>query len=103
MPVFWAVVRTAPAQRDPEAEKAAVTALEKKLAIAEARLQAHPFLAGEDFTLADIQFGHVFYRYYDIDIARAHMPALADYYRRLTERPAYRDHVMISYESLRVS
>jgi glutathione S-transferase len=74
----------------------------KKLAIAEARLQREVFLAGSDFTLADIQFGHVLYRYFDIDIVRPDFPALRRYYDRLAERPAFREHVMISYEELRV-
>lgn len=39
-PVFWRVVRTPAAERDPQAIAAAVTALEQKLAIAEARLAA---------------------------------------------------------------
>jgi len=102
-PVFWRVVRTAPAKRDPAAIRAGVSALEAKLAIAEPRLAAHPYLVGDEMTLADILFGHVLYRYYDIEIDRAEFPALAAYYARLTERPAYREHVMLSYDALRVT
>ncbi len=101
-PVFWRVVRTSPSKQDPVAIAAAVEALSKRLAIAEAQLERDAFLAGPDFTLADIQFGHVLYRYYDIDIARPEFPALRRYYDRLATRPAYREHVMISYEELRV-
>ncbi len=101
-PVFWRVVRTSAAKRDPAAIALAVEALAKKLAIAEARLAKDAFLAGPDFTLADIQFGHVLYRYYDIDIARPAFPALRRYYDRLAQRAAFREHVMISYEELRV-
>jgi glutathione S-transferase len=101
-PVFWRVVRTSASKRDPAAIAAAVEALSKKLAIAEAQLAQDAFLAGPDFTLADIQFGHVLYRYYDIDIARPAFPALRRYYDRLAQRAAFREHVMISYEELRV-
>ncbi|MCB2110972.1 MAG: glutathione S-transferase N-terminal domain-containing protein [Defluviimonas sp.] len=100
-PVFWHVVRTPAHRRDPAAVTAAVTALSGKLAIAEARLARHDHLAGPDFTLADIQFGHLLFRYYDIDIDRPDLPALAAYYDRLTLRPAYREHVMVSYDALR--
>ncbi|MEI2387616.1 glutathione S-transferase family protein [Breoghania sp. JC706] len=100
-PVFWQVVRTPAQQRDPVRIRAGLDALERKLDIAEARLGIHGFLAGDDFTLADIQFGHVLYRYFDIDIERKPLPNLESYYARLTERPAYRDHVMVSYEDLR--
>lgn len=100
-PVFWKVVRTPAAKRDPAAIAAAVAALEKKLRIAEDRLARQTHLASDDFTLADIQFGHVLYRYYDIDIPRADLPALRAYYDRLTLRPAFRTHVMVSYDALR--
>lgn len=100
-PVFWRVVRTPEAQRNPEAISHALAALTARLRIAEAQLSRHPFLAGDTLTLADIQFGHVLYRYFDIDIARPDLPALAAYYNRLCTRPAYAEHVRVSYEALR--
>ena len=101
-PVFWRVVRTPAAERDPQAIAAAVMALEQKLAIAEARLAGSRYLVGDTFTLADIQFGHVLYRYFAIDITRRPLPHLAAYYARLTARPAFRQHVMVSYDELKV-
>jgi len=102
-PIFWRVVRTPPAQRDAPALARALAAFEDRLRIAEDRLKTDAYLAGSTFTLADIQFGHVLYRYYDIDIPRADLPALRAYYDRLTDRPAFRDHVMISYDELRAT
>jgi glutathione S-transferase len=77
--------------------------LGRKLDIAEGELSRHAYLAGHDFTLADIQFGHVLYRYFDIAIDRPDRPALRRYYERLAARPAFRQHVMVSYEELRGS
>lgn len=102
-PIFWRVVRTAPADRDPAAIDQAVAKLDRTLDIAEAQLLRGRFLAGDDFTLADIQFGHLLFRYFDIPIARPDRPALRRYYDGLVTRPAYREHVMVSYEELRVS
>jgi glutathione S-transferase len=101
-PIFWKVVRTAPAQQDRQAIRQAIENLDKFLDIAEAQLSRGAFLVGEDFTLADIQFGHVLFRYFDIPIPRQERPALRRYYDLLTARPAYREHVMVSYEELRV-
>ncbi|WP_315762765.1 MULTISPECIES: glutathione S-transferase family protein [unclassified Bradyrhizobium] len=101
-PVFWRVIRTAPAEQDSLAISQAVADLDRFLDIAEARLSSTLFLAGDDFTLADIQFGHVLFRYYDIPIDRQSRPALRRYYDDLTARPAFREHVMVSYEELRV-
>jgi len=101
-PVFWRTVRTAPRDRNPVAIAAALNTLDASLGIAEARLTDHTYLAEDAFTLADIQFGHVLYRYYDISIDRPPHRALRRYYDRLTERPAFQEHVMVSYEELRV-
>ena len=102
-PVFWRVVRTAPSRQDAAAIAQALAKLNAILAIAEARLADRAYLAGDDFTLADIQFGHVLFRYFDIDIARPAWPAIERYYGALTQRPAYAEHVMVSYEELRVT
>ena len=69
-PIFWAVVRTPKEQQNPHAIDNAVKALEVRLNIADDQLAKHRYLAGDDFTLADIQLGHILYRYFDIDIER---------------------------------
>ncbi|HBU9199064.1 TPA: glutathione S-transferase, partial [Klebsiella pneumoniae] len=40
--------------------------------------------------------------YFAIDITRRPLPHLAAYYARLTARPAFRQHVMVSYDELKV-
>ncbi len=100
-PVFWRVVRTPEARHDKPAIRAAVDWLERELATADAVLATRPYLAGDALSLADIPLGHVLYRYFDIDIARRDLPDLAAYYRRLTQRAAYRETVMVSYDMLR--
>ena len=102
-PVFWRTVRTAPSRRDPAAIDDALRKLGEFLDVAETHLAHQRYLADDHFTLADIQFGHCLYRYFDIDIDRADRPNLRRYYETLAERPAYREHVMISYEELRVT
>jgi glutathione S-transferase len=99
-PIFWRVVRTAPENRNEAAIGEAIRVLGKKLDIAEDQVSRHAVLAGDEFTLADIQLGHVLYRYFDIAIDRPDYPALRRYYDRLTARPAFREHVMVSYEEL---
>ena len=100
-PVFWRVVRTPPSKRDPVAIGGALRSLVKFLGIAEARFSKFPFLAGDHFTLADIQFGHCLFRYFDIDIERTKHPNIRRYYDALTARLAFQEHVMLSYEELR--
>jgi glutathione S-transferase len=77
--------------------------LEKYLRIADDWLGTQQYLAGSDFTLADIQMGHCLYRYYDIAIERPDLPNLRRYYVLLSSRPAYRKYVKADYEELRVA
>ncbi|MFC2968788.1 glutathione S-transferase family protein [Acidimangrovimonas pyrenivorans] len=99
-PIFWSRVRTAAKDRDAAALTRALAHFETRLDRLEAQLAGRDHVCGP-FTLADIPVGHVLYRWFDIDVPRQPRPVIEAYYRRLTERPAYRDHVMVSYEPLR--
>ncbi|EJD6081103.1 MULTISPECIES: glutathione S-transferase family protein [Providencia] len=100
-PIFWQVARTPKESQDINSIKLAIDKFENNLMIAEEILASRNYLASDDFSLADIQFGHVLYRYYDIDIKRKLLPYIEAYYKRLLDRPAYREHVAISYDELR--
>lgn len=102
-PIFWQVVRTPSSRRNQSAIEAAVASLSKNLAIAEAQLESNQYLAGDSFTLADIQFAHCLYRYFDIDIDRESMPNLERYYALIEKRAAFQKHVQVDYEELRDS
>ena len=102
-PIFWLVVRTAPSKQDVLAIQNGVSVFDKNLNLAEARLVQDDYLVGDEFTVADIIFGHVLYRYFDINIERGEFPAVQAYYNRLSQRPAFQEHIMVSYEELRVS
>lgn len=101
VPIFWARVRTAAADRDEDALAGALRHFETRLDILDARLAGRDFVCGDDLSLADIVIGHVLWRYYDIDIPRPGHPNVAAYAARLATRPAYREHVMVSYDPLR--
>ncbi len=51
-----------------------------------------PFVMGTAFTIADIPAGLVVNRWYSIDFPKPTFKAVASYYDRLAERPAYRSH-----------
>ena len=99
-PIFWRVARTPTDQQDLAAINKAITVFEDALTIADSQLQNNPYLAGSQFSLADIQFAHVLYRYYDIQIVRKSLDAVAQYFDRIKQRAAYRQHVAISYAEL---
>lgn len=100
-PIFWPVLRVPAQQRDDAALENAIANFEKKLAMADDRLARHEYLVGDDFTLADIQFGHILYRYFELEIERGSLEHVARYYQTLCARPGFREHVMISFDELR--
>ena len=101
--VFWGLVRTPPSKRDMTAIDAAVKRLGETYRTVDHALAAQANLAGDQLTMADIPIGTSLYRYFDLDIVRPELPNLAAWYQRLKARPAFAEHVMVSYESLQVS
>lgn len=100
-PIFWKVVRTPADQQDQVAIDIAIKNFESILQIAERQLQSYDYIAGSAFTLADIQFGHILYRYYDIPIQRNPPTAVTEYFKKVSSRPAYLKHVAVSYDELK--
>jgi glutathione S-transferase len=66
-----------------------------RMAVLDAALAAGgPWLAGPDFTLADIPAGFVVHRWYAMaGVTRTPLPALEAYYARLSQRPAFLRHI----------
>lgn len=99
--VFWGGYRTPPAQRDNAAVAAAIARCADHMRLLDRFIGDRPFLLGSRLSLADIVLGTHFYRYYGIDIDRPAVPGVEGWYRRLTDRPAYREAVMIPFDHLR--
>jgi glutathione S-transferase len=101
-PIFWALVWTPAARRDLAALEAAIARFEADLEILEAQIGGAPYVLGSDFTLADVVVGHLLYRWFTLPLARRRRPVIEGYYDRLAARPAFAEHVMVSYDVLRV-
>ncbi len=88
--VFQGLVRTAPDKRDMAAIAAATIETAEIWAILDRRVAVQDWVAGADFTLADIAHGVHVHRWFNMPIAsRPDAPALRRWYERLLERPAY--------------
>ena len=96
-PMFFNLIRV-PAD---QANRGAIERCAQQCAALIRQLDAHlagqPYLAGDTLTMGDIPLATLFYRYYTLDIERPSAPAVEAYYQRISERPAYRYHVMIPY------
>jgi glutathione S-transferase len=93
--------RTPDHQRNPNAIRNFQQRADNNLRLLEAELGNRGYIAGDNFTLADIASGTHLYRYYTMGTAFPKLPNVEAWYKRLQERSAYREHVMISYEELR--
>lgn len=91
-PVFRNMVRMPREQWDLVAIAAGVAGLNSDMAILDQRLQATPFVAGDSFSLADIPLALIVHRWLLLDIDREDVPAVRQWYDRLAQRPAFKQH-----------
>ncbi len=88
-PAFHVIVRNAPGH-SAEAVAASVRAWGQHVGILEARLsETGAFVAGDAFSLADIPIGLSVHRWLHTPLERPDYPAVAAYYARLQQRPAF--------------
>jgi glutathione S-transferase len=93
--VFLGMVRTPPEKRDNAAITAAQRETSRVLGVLDQQLAKTRFVAGDTFTMGDIPVGAAAYRAIALGEDRAKIPNVARWYDELTERPGYRDHVML--------
>lgn len=104
--VFWQLVRTAPSKRDPEVSSARLNKLSASLSVLEQGLarSGNEFLAGTDFTIADVGVGSMMYRLFDIAPELASQcPNVVAWRDRLALRAGWQNHIATSYEELRAT
>lgn len=99
--LFWALVRTPEQRRDWPLIRTKLALSAQHLQRLDGILAGQPYLSGEQFGLGDIPAGATLYRYYAMDIVRPQLPHVEAWYARLCARPAYREHVMVSFDELR--
>jgi len=93
-PVFLALVRTPPQQRDLEALAVNVKTLVSRWKIVDGHLQGRFHLEGDRFTIADIVLGAFAKRWFGVEgLDRPPMPSLERWYQRLTQRVPFKKHV----------
>jgi len=101
--LFWEAVRKPPSQRSSERLAQLAEEAGRAYAILDARLADTPWLGGGTFSMGDIPAGATLYRWFTMDIPRPDLPRLAEWYDRLSSRPAYRATVMTNYDALRAT
>jgi glutathione S-transferase len=90
--VFQGLIRTLPELRDMAAIERGMVRIREIYALLDHQLSRHGYLAGPDFTLADIPTAIQTHRWFSFDFERPSFPHLRAWYDRLLERPAFRTH-----------
>ena len=98
--LFWNAVRLPAGRQKPAAIAEAARRLRAHYGLVERQLGDRPFMLGERLSMADIVIGATLFRYYEMPIERPGLASIEAWYRRLQARPAYRTHVMVSFEEL---
>jgi glutathione S-transferase len=94
--IFHGLVRDKPENRNWDAINKSRDATERHLEMLDTRLADRAYVAGDDFTMGDIPVGIYGYRWYAFEgIERKDLPNLKRWYDRLTERPGFREFVMV--------
>lgn len=99
---FLQLIRTPAKLRDAGAVDAAAKRVGQKLEILNRQLSGRAFIVGEQPTIADVAVGTLMYRYYNLPISRPSLGNVEGWYERLAQRPAYKQHVMIEFQSMKV-
>jgi glutathione S-transferase len=101
MDLFWGFYRTPDDQRDWQAIRDAAARCADHYLLLDRQLTGRRYLAGDALTIADFPAGSTLYRYFQLGIDRPSVRNVERWYRLLTGRPAYREHVMIPFDDLR--
>ncbi len=88
-------MRVKPAGRNDKAVADAGAKLTTVLAIADKRLAAATWFAGDDFSFGDIVLGVLYWRYSRMNCERHDTPNLKRWFEALQQRPAYQKWVMV--------
>jgi glutathione S-transferase len=93
--MFFGLVRTPEQERDKGSIEAARIRTQEAWRILDTHLAKQPYVCGEAFTMADIPLGAFAYRWHMLPIERPTLPHLLAWFRRLSERPAFKKNVML--------
>lgn len=98
--LFWLAVRTPRADQDLNKIRDTNARLNGFYRILDNQLEQRDYVAGRDLTMADFPSGATLYRYFEMPIERPELPNIMSWYHRLSQRDAYKQYVIVSFEEL---
>lgn len=93
--IFWALIRTAPEDRDMDAVDKAVSQAAELWTLLDAQLAGADFVTGDEPSMADIPAGCSVNRWYTMEVDRPNLANLEAWHKRLKDRASYQEHVIM--------
>ena len=103
--IFWQRVRLRAGDQNPDVAAGHLAALSASLNIMNSSLaDGRAYMAGADFSMADIALGSLFYRIAELepDMVNA-LAHVAQWHNRIAARTGYQRHIAVSYDELKVN
>ncbi|MCA6220198.1 glutathione S-transferase family protein [Photorhabdus antumapuensis] len=88
-------IRTPEAERDQKQIEQTLVEIEKLMKVVDNTLAEQKYLSGDKFGMADIALGPMIYPWLNIPIKRPSLKNIERWYQLMTERPAFKEIVMI--------
>ncbi|GGP21385.1 glutathione S-transferase family protein [Silvimonas iriomotensis] len=95
--LFFGFYRTPEAQRDAGRIERATQQCARLYGLLDQQLAQRPYLGGDTLTLADFGAGTTVFRYLTMGAERPPLPNVEHWLERLSQSPAYREHVMMPF------
>tara|TARA_B100000315_G_scaffold258478_2_gene310773 strand:+ start:641 stop:1270 length:630 start_codon:yes stop_codon:yes gene_type:complete len=100
-PVFWGLIRTKPEDQNMAEINKNIETCHKEFTFLNDFLADRPYIAGDQFSMGDIPAGCAVQRYFNLPAEHMQwpdFPHLKAWFNRLSERPAFKQYVMLPLE-----
>lgn len=101
MRFFLGNYRTPEAQRNEKDNQLALSSCQRHFRALDGHLANNAYLAGANFSAADIPAGTTLHRYFGMGLGVEEPPNVMAWYCRLQQRRAFRQHIAVPFDDLR--
>ncbi|MBC3908568.1 glutathione S-transferase family protein [Undibacterium umbellatum] len=98
--LFWSYYRTPSAQRDEKVISNLLASCQKHFRVLDGYLATRNYLAGAQFSMADIPAGSILHRYFTMGLEVERPSNVLAWYARLQERPAFQKQIAQVFDAL---
>jgi glutathione S-transferase len=99
--LFWSYYRTPGKKRDTSLILRLKQRCERHFQLLNQHLKVNSYISGESFTMGDIPCATSLYRYFSMGLTVEQPKHVLSWYKRLSEREAFKQCIMVQYQELK--